>query len=64
MPERDGLEGIQAFRRECPGVRAVARSGGAFDGIVDLLGVTGCLGAGGQLARPFMTTLERVLGAA
>src|SRR5205823_3446533 len=36
MPQRDGLEVIRELRREFPGVRIVAMSGGGFGGGMDM----------------------------
>jgi CheY-like chemotaxis protein len=53
MPEKDGLEVICEVRREFPGVRVVAISGGSFDGKLDVLPVTQELGADAALRKPF-----------
>jgi CheY-like chemotaxis protein len=53
MPEKDGLEVIREVRREYPGMRIVAMSGGSFDGRLDVLAVTPELGADATLRKPF-----------
>ena len=54
MPLSDGLETIQAFRRETPGMRIIAMSGG---GVLakgsDHLGVASVAGADATLKKPF-----------
>ena len=54
MPERDGLETITAFRREFPGTRIVAMSGGGvrMDGEL-YLDTAGVAGADAVLRKPF-----------
>jgi len=56
MPDKDGLETIQELRRESPGVKIIAISGGAFEGNLDLLGVARQLGAAEILYKPFNST--------
>jgi DNA-binding response OmpR family regulator len=54
MPDRDGLEVIREVRREYPGVRIVAVSGGSFDSKQDVLPATlEELGADATLHKPF-----------
>ena len=54
MPEQDGLETITAFRREFPGTRIVAMSGGGVrvDGAI-YLETAGVAGADILLDKPF-----------
>jgi CheY-like chemotaxis protein len=53
MPGRDGLELILELRREFPGVKIIAMSGGGFTGTVDMLPMARSLGAVGVLYKPF-----------
>ena len=54
MPETDGLETIQRFRREFPGVRIIAMSGGSVRvrgmGYLETAGIAG---ADAVLRKPF-----------
>ena len=54
MPESDGLETIECFRREFPGVRIIAMSGGGvrFKGET-FLETAGIAGADAVLRKPF-----------
>jgi CheY-like chemotaxis protein len=68
MPGRDGLELIRDLRREFPGVKIVAMSGGGFKGTVDMLPVARFFGAASVLYKPFdqaaaVAALERILQA-
>jgi CheY-like chemotaxis protein len=68
MPERDGLETITELRRDFPGVKVIAMSGGGFGGSLDLLPVARALGAAAVLHKPFgraavLAAVERALGA-
>src|SRR5947209_4368981 len=49
MPGRDGLEAIRGLRREFPGVKVIAMSGGGFGGAVDMLPAARLLGAAAVL---------------
>ncbi len=60
MPNKDGLETIRELRRDFPGVRVVAMSGGGFKGTVNLLPAARTLGAERLLPKPF--DRETVLG--
>lgn len=62
MPGVDGLEVLRALRREFPGAKVIAMSGGGFGGTVDLLTVARHLGATEILSKPFVqkTLLEAV----
>jgi DNA-binding response OmpR family regulator len=53
MPLRDGLETIQAFRRETPGIRVIAMSGGGNVAKGGYLGVAREIGADATLVKPF-----------
>jgi CheY-like chemotaxis protein len=52
MPEQEGLETIQALRRECPTVKIIAVSGGDRTGTLDLLPIAARLGAQRTLRKP------------
>jgi CheY-like chemotaxis protein len=62
MPGFDGLEVIRTLRREFPGVKVIAMSGGGFGGTMDLLAVARHLGAAEILHKPFTqkTVLEAI----
>lgn len=64
MPGHDGLEVIRDLRREFPGVRILAMSGGGCGGAMDVLPIARCLGAADVLAKPFdrKTLLARIHG--
>jgi DNA-binding NtrC family response regulator len=53
MPEQEGFETIRLLRRELPGVKVVAMSGGGFGGRIDLLDFAVKLGAALALRKPF-----------
>jgi CheY-like chemotaxis protein len=53
MPERDGLETILQLRRESPGVKIVAVSGGDRTGRIDLREGARLFGALRTLEKPF-----------
>jgi CheY-like chemotaxis protein len=58
----DGLQAVQAFRRESPGVRFVAMSGGGYRGCLEVLDAARLLGADAALAKPLdLDTLRRAL---
>ncbi|MGE3539222.1 MAG: response regulator [Candidatus Tectimicrobiota bacterium] len=52
MPEQDGLEIIQALRRQTPCVKIIAISGGGQTGLLDLLPIAEKLGAQCTLRKP------------
>lgn len=52
MPDKDGLETIRELRRDFPGVRVVAISGGGCIQGVDYLRMAKLLGANATLAKP------------
>ena len=54
MPDQDGLESILAFRREFPGSRVIAMTGGSdLIGDFDFLEVAKMMGARRALQKPF-----------
>jgi len=53
MPEKEGLETIMELRREFPGTKIIAISGGGREGILDFLPAARKLGACATLAKPF-----------
>jgi CheY-like chemotaxis protein len=54
MPNQDGLEGIMTLRREFPGSRIIAMTGGSDGiGVLDFLDVAKMLGARRTLHKPF-----------
>lgn len=59
MPLHDGLETIQTFRREFPGVKIVAMSGGGQAARTTYLDVASDIGADATLRKPF--TLDALL---
>jgi two-component system chemotaxis response regulator CheY len=66
MPEKDGLETIQALRREFTGVKVIAVSGGGFQGAMDVLRIARLMGAAEVLSKPFKpealtAAIERLL---
>ena len=56
MPGRDGIETIQELRREFPGVKIIAISGGDRTQTVDLRKDAELLGASRSLRKPFELT--------
>lgn len=67
MPEKEGIETIVELRREFPGVRIIAISGGGRQSGVDFLPVAAKLGAVRTLHKPFTIkelyeTVAEVLG--
>jgi two-component system, chemotaxis family, chemotaxis protein CheY len=56
MPGKDGLEVIQELRRDFPGVKVIAMSGGGYSGTMALLDVARQLGAVEALSKPFSVT--------
>ncbi len=61
MPEQEGLETIQAFRRHHPTVKIIAMSGGGRFSAQDVLGAARFLGANRTLEKPFSN--EALIGA-
>ena len=53
MPLSDGLETIQAFRREAPQIKIIAMSGGGQVARGSYLGVATSIGADASLQKPF-----------
>jgi DNA-binding response OmpR family regulator len=64
MPRKDGIETIEAFRREWPRVKIVAMSGGGAVATRDYLEVAPDIGADAVLRKPFSPeNLEALLRA-
>ena len=62
MPESDGFEAIDAFRRNFPSTRIIAISGGAPAVKTNYLDAAGLIGVDAALQKPFeMDELLRVL---
>ena len=61
MPEQEGLETIRELRRDFPGVKIIAISGGDKTGTMDFLPVATKLGAQRVLPKPFER--DELLGA-
>ncbi len=53
MPEKDGLETIQALKREMTDTKIIAMSGGGRRGFYDYLEYAGIFGAQKTLKKPF-----------
>jgi len=53
MPDKDGLETIMALKKENPGVKIIAMSGGGRNTASGYLQVAKLMGAGYVLAKPF-----------
>lgn len=53
MPEKEGLETIQEFRRDYPAAKIIAISGGSRHGSFDYLKLAQAFGARHVLAKPF-----------
>lgn len=56
MPGKEGLQTIRELRREFPGVKIIAMSGGGLDHDVDFLPYAQMVGALRTLAKPFERT--------
>jgi DNA-binding response OmpR family regulator len=54
MPDRDGLELIREARRDYPGMRIIAMSGGGKVGREHYLKIAKGMGADATLAKPFL----------
>jgi CheY-like chemotaxis protein len=68
MPEKEGLETIQEFRRIDPEIKIIAMSGGGRHGPYDYLKIAKSFGARQVLAKPFsrqeiLNAVEQVLEA-
>src|SRR2546425_2286112 len=66
MPEKDGIEVIMALRREAPGLKVIAMSGGGRFKQVEALDTAKMLGAVATLRKPFdldvmLETVKQVL---
>jgi DNA-binding response OmpR family regulator len=53
MPEKEGLETIEEFRKKFPEVKIIAMSGGGRVSVTDYLKIAKVMGADGILAKPF-----------
>jgi CheY-like chemotaxis protein len=53
MPEKDGLETIMDIRKNIPGLKVIAISGGGDMGLTQYLSVAGDLGANRLVPKPF-----------
>jgi DNA-binding response OmpR family regulator len=53
MPEQEGIETILSIRREKPGVKIIAISGGGQFGEIEVLKMARLLGADDVIAKPF-----------
>lgn len=53
MPEKEGIETIRDLRRNDPGIKILAISGGGRTGNMEFLKAAGALGASATLAKPF-----------
>ena len=63
MPGQDGIETIEAFRREWPRMRIVAMSGGGTVATHDYLELAPDIGADAVLRKPFtLESLQAALG--
>ncbi len=67
MPEQDGLETIQAVRKQSPAMKIIAMSGGMLDGRVDFLPLAEKFGADHVMHKPFsgselLLVLENMFG--
>jgi len=67
MPEKEGLETIDEVRRQYPGLKIIAISGGGRVNASDYLKIARAMGADQTLAKPFSideiaTMLANVLG--
>ena len=68
MPHKDGLQVIMALRREAPGLKVIAMSGGGRYELMDALDMAKPLGAFATLRKPFdldamIETVKRALAA-
>ncbi len=52
MPEKEGIETIMDLKRENPGIKIIAISGGGAQGNLDYLSIARNLGAAKTLAKP------------
>ena len=68
MPDKDGLEVIMALRRDAPGLKIIAMSGGGRFSAMESLQMAEPLGAFAALRKPFqldvmMETVRKALAA-
>jgi CheY-like chemotaxis protein len=62
MPGKEGMETIEAFRREWPGIKIVAMSGGGAVAQRDYLRIAIDIGADATLRKPFsLQSLQDIL---
>jgi DNA-binding response OmpR family regulator len=62
MPGKEGMETIEAFRREWPGMTIIAMSGGGEVAQRDYLKIAVAIGADAMLRKPFsLQSLQEVL---
>jgi DNA-binding response OmpR family regulator len=67
MPEKEGIETIRELRRDYPGLKIIAISGGGRAGAEGYLSVAKTIGADRTMAKPFdlkkiLDTVEELLG--
>ena len=67
MPDKEGLETIMEIRRDFPGAKIIAISGGGREGGLNFLSVAQKMGAAATLAKPFerkqlLDAVTKVLG--
>lgn len=68
MPEKEGIETIRELRRDYPGLKIIAISGGGRAGADGYLSVAKTIGADRTLSKPFdlkkiLDAVEELLGA-
>jgi len=68
MPQKDGMEVIMALRREAPGLKVIAMSGGGRYALMETLHMAEQLGAFAAMRKPFdldamIETVKRALAA-
>lgn len=66
MPEKEGLGTIRELKRDFPGVKIIAISGGGLTGNLSFLQVAGAMGAQRTIVKPFdymeiLTAVKEVL---
>lgn len=53
MPGQDGIQTIQALRRDFPQLKIIAVSGGGYSGAIDVLRMARLIGATEVLSKPY-----------